>query len=306
MSRWNRSLTLLVGQSCGSLPSLLLGLLIGLFIGLLPGPRSALAAAEGAASSAPLPLWEYGVAGAAARIPHYRGSDEYSSYLLPLPYFVYRGEALQAGREGLRGIFFRRGRWESDLSLAGNPPVPGDNTARDGMPGLDALVEAGPALRYYLFSQGERDALFFQANLRAAWSVGFDSGLEVGYQGLVTDFGIIYRDSRSLQAQRIRFHLSTGLQFADSRFHEYFYEVAEDYATSDRPAYRAEAGYGGLQLSGSIFKELTPRLQLGGYARWIASGGAAFVDSPLVGTEHNLVLGAMLIVQLGKSAEIAR
>jgi MipA family protein len=251
-----------------------------------------------------LPLWEYGVAGLAAHLPHYRGSSEYSSYLLPLPYFIYRGESFQADRDGLRGIFWRHGPFESDLSLAGNPPVPGDNPVRDGMPERDALVELGPALRGYLYSHGERDALFFQANLRAAFSLGFASGM--AYQGVISDLALVYRDARTLRAQRIFFHLSAGVQGGDSRLHEYFYEVAPAYATPARPEYQAGAGYGGLQISGSVVKELTRGLQLGGYLRWVHSGGAAFADSPLVQTDNNLVLGAMLLVRLGESAQPAR
>ena len=36
-----------------------------------------------------LPLWEAGVFCGAVRIPHYRGSDEYSDYFVPIPYFVF-------------------------------------------------------------------------------------------------------------------------------------------------------------------------------------------------------------------------
>ena len=39
----------------------------------------------------PRPLWELGLGVAALRLPDYRGSDQSSTYLLPLPYVVYRG-----------------------------------------------------------------------------------------------------------------------------------------------------------------------------------------------------------------------
>jgi outer membrane protein len=47
------------------------------------------------------------VVGLAAQLPHYRASDEYTTYAFPLPYFVYRGEKIKANRDGIRGIFWR-------------------------------------------------------------------------------------------------------------------------------------------------------------------------------------------------------
>ena len=52
------------------------------------------------------PLWELGLFAGAAQIPHYRGSDEYNIYVLPLPYFIYRGEIIRAGKNGIKGIFY--------------------------------------------------------------------------------------------------------------------------------------------------------------------------------------------------------
>ena len=79
-------------------------------------------------------LWEFGIFGATARIPHYRGSDEHKIYALPLPYFLYRGKIIQMERDGIRGVFFKHPNLEVDISLFGNPPVEGDNDARIGMP----------------------------------------------------------------------------------------------------------------------------------------------------------------------------
>ncbi len=42
----------------------------------------------------------------AAYLPDYRGSNEYCTYLFPIPYFVYRGERLQVDRRGARGELF--------------------------------------------------------------------------------------------------------------------------------------------------------------------------------------------------------
>lgn len=251
-----------------------------------------------------LPLYEYGIVGLAAHFPHYLGSDEYQSYVFPLPYFVYRGEVLKADRDGVRTIFFRHQQWETDISLAGNPPA-GDNQARQGMEDLDALGEIGPALNYYFFDNGERDNLYLQATLRAAFSFDFEGGVEIRHQGYVSDLSVIFHESRLFRAQRLRFHLSTGIRFGDADMHSYFYEVGQEDATAARRQYQAEGGYGGLQLSGSITKELTDSLAVSCYGRWANLDGAVYEDSPLVATRNNAFLGAMLVWKIGESTEAA-
>lgn len=263
-------------------------------------------ATDGPREQKKLPLYEYGVVGFSARLPHYRGSDEYENYLFPLPYFVYRGERVKASRDGVRGIFWRNKRFETDISLSGNPPVSSDNEAREGMDELDGIIEIGPALRYYFYEYGERDAFFLQANLRAAFSIGFDSGLDVHYQGYVSDFSLVYRDASLFEEQRIRFHLNTGPQFGDREFHSFFYGVDQGDATEERKFYRAKGGYGGYQLSGSILKELTDTFWFGFYGRWINSTGAVYDDSPLFRRDNNYVVGALLVWKLGESERLEK
>ncbi|BHH86329.1 MipA/OmpV family protein [Desulforhopalus sp. 52FAK] len=248
-----------------------------------------------------LPLYEYGVVGLAAQLPHYRGSDEYSSYAFPLPYFIYRGEKIKANRDGLRGIFWRNAHFQTDISISGNPPVTDDNDAREGMGELDGLVEIGPALRFYFYDYGERESFFLQWNIRAGFSFGFDGGLDVSYQGLISDFSLVYRNASLFRDQNVRIHMKTGPQFSDSELHSYFYEVSEQYVTDRREQYTAEAGYGGWQVSGGIVKELTPKFWLSFYGRYINSSGAAFEDSPLVETTDNYVVGTMLLWKFGES-----
>lgn len=253
-----------------------------------------------------LPLWEAGVVGLAARLPHYRGSDEYQNYVFPLPYFVYRGDVVKASREGVRGIFWRGKRFETDISLSGNPPVSDDNTARSGMEDLDGLIEIGPALRYYFYDYGERDSFFLQANLRAAFSFDFDDGLDVVHEGNVAEISITFRDSELLSKQQSRLHLSCGIQFGDTNLHSYFYEVSPQFATPLRAQYEAKGGYGGFHLSGSIIKELTPKYWIGLYGRWMNSDGAVFEDSPLVQTGNNYVLATFFTWKIGESARLEK
>ena len=45
------------------------------------------------------PLWEAGVGVATVSFPAYRGSDQRQAFVLPTPYFVYRGEFLKADKD---------------------------------------------------------------------------------------------------------------------------------------------------------------------------------------------------------------
>ena len=70
------------------------------------------------------PLWEAGIGVASVSFPAYRGSDQRHNFLLPTPYFVYRGEFLKADRDGVRAQLFDSDRAELTVSAALSPPIP--------------------------------------------------------------------------------------------------------------------------------------------------------------------------------------
>ncbi|MEJ2156083.1 MAG: MipA/OmpV family protein [Desulfobacteraceae bacterium] len=260
----------------------------------------------GAPIDDPPPLWELGVMAAAARLPHYIGSDEYENYLYPLPYVIYRGEFLRADRDGVRGIFYRGEKFETNLSFWGNPPVPDDNEARQGMPELDAIGEAGPALRYYFYRRSWKDHLFVQAAWRAAVSFDFDSGVDADYQGWNGGFHMNYQNKSSFEDQNLSLYFKAGVNFADSLYHNYFYGVPARFATPTRTAYQSDGGYSGLSVSTSLYKELTPVFSVGFYARWNNVSGAVFEESPLVRDTNNYAVGCLAVWKLAKSSKPAR
>jgi len=247
-------------------------------------------------------LWEVGLFGGAARLPHYRGSDEYSLYVLPLPYLIYRGEILKADREGLKGIFWKSDHWETGLSLSGNPPVDGDNKAREGMPELGAIVEFGPMLQYFITDRKNPNPLFMTAAARAAISVDTDD-LGMDYQGLSGGLKAVYRNRSWLQDQGIALGAAASIDFADQDYNSYFYEVDQAYATASRPAYRADGGYAGFSFSMNASKKITERWAIGAYYRWDNISGAVYSDSPLVKTENNHIIGCALIWNIHRSEE---
>ena len=103
------------------------------------------------AVAAERPLWELGLGAAALRLPHYRGSDQSHSWLLPAPYLVYRGEIFKADRQGTRAVLFNSDRVDLDLSVAVSAPTRSrDNDARRGMADLAPTFELGPNLNWTL------------------------------------------------------------------------------------------------------------------------------------------------------------
>ena len=275
-----------------------------LLLACAPPPPARAADAEAAGAEAPpaevSPLWEFGVFGGAARLPHYRGSDEYKEYVLPLPYLIYRGKVFRSNREGVRSIFWENDRFETGVSLSGNPPVDDDNSARRGMPELGAIVEVGPLLKCHLNGRENPDPFYATLALRGAISV--DTGdLDTAWQGTRGEVKLVYRNYTAFEKRDLHFGFNAGADFADREGNQYFYEVEPDYATADRPAYSPGGGYAGFSLSANATKELNRRLSLGIYYRWDNLSGTAYADSPLVKTENNHVFGFALIWNIRQS-----
>lgn len=79
-------------SSCEPISRLHLGISMGRHILLV-----CLVALTQAALAEQKPLWELGFGLAPITFPNYRGSDEQSAYVLPLPYFIFRGDRFKAG-----------------------------------------------------------------------------------------------------------------------------------------------------------------------------------------------------------------
>ena len=214
-----------------------------------------------------LPLWEVGLFGGGGRLPHYRGSDEYKTYVLPLPFFIYRGKIFRANREGVKSVFWETDRLETGLSLSGNPPVDGDNDARDGMPELGAIAEFGPMLRWSLLDPRTPDPVYAVAAARAAISVDRHD-FDVAHEGYRGELKLIYRNTSWFKKWGAVVGIQASVEFADRDFHRYFYEVEPAYATAGRPAYSPGGGYSGFSLSANATQRLNRRLSVGAYYRW--------------------------------------
>ena len=248
------------------------------------------------------PLWEAGAGIAVIDFPDYRGSDERQSYILPVPYFVYRGEILKADREGLRGQFFKNDRLDLHLSLNGTVPVDStDNTARSGMPDLDPTLEIGVRLDITLLRKPDRSIeVTLGLPVRTVIATDFSHTKNIGWV-FEPQFNVDFRDMWPGEGWNLG--LAAGPLFGDKRYHNYFYGVAPDFATPQRPAFNAASGYAGSQILGSISKRFRS-YWVGGFVRLDSLSGAEFEDSPLVRQTESFSAGFAIAWILGRSQQV--
>lgn len=246
-----------------------------------------------------LPLWEAGLGAAIISFPHYRGSDERRSWVLPFPYVVYRGEFLQADERKVRGLFFKTEQVELDVSVNGTPPVDsGENEARQGMPDLDATLEIGPSLNLLLLRTNDRRTrLELRLPVRAALASDFS---HVNLAGWLFQPNLNLDMHDPLGFERWKLGLLAGPMFSDRRYNQYFYGVDPAFATATRPAYNASGGYAGTQLLVSLSKRFQ-EVWVGGFAKWDTLNNAVFADSPLVKTNRYFAAGLAVAWIFGES-----
>ena len=268
---------------------------------LLAGAVVAGFSLSGLATAAPLqqPLWEFGLGVGALAFDDYRGADTGHAYPLPVPYFVYRGRFLRADRDGIRGLLFDKEVAQLNLSVNATTPVHSSDTpARRGMPNLRPTVEIGPSLDWHLWRSADR-------RLRLDLDLATRAALTVEATPHAIGWFFVPRlnlDLRDLGGQ-VGWNLGVlaGPLFANRRYHQYFYEVAPQYATRDRAAYEARGGYSGVQSLVALSKRF-PGYWIGAFARYDALRGAAFAASPLVRRTGYWVGGVGIAWMIGESS----
>ncbi len=247
------------------------------------------------------PQWEVGLFNSAMTFPHYRGSDEQMYYLLPLPYFVYRGERFRVDRDGMEGIFLKTEHIESNISLSGYPPVNGETEARAGMPDLDALFGIGPELKFYLNSRQAVNPIYISTAAQGVSSIDLDSDLSTAYEGLRYSVNLIYQNKTLINKKGSSFGLNAGVYYADSGLNSYFYDVDPAYVRINRPYYKSARGHGGHSVYAYLIYGLTDVLSLGFFGRWDNVKDAVFNDSPLVRKNDTYLGGISLIWKIYQS-----
>lgn len=244
-----------------------------------------------------LPRWEWGAGIGGAWVRDYPGSRHSELYALPYPWFTWRSDRVELGREGGRGILYRTRSFAVDFTLAANPPSDaGDNPERAGMPELDAVLEPGfrARLRYLLDDRGDW-RLDLRLPVRMAY--GVSDGLHTYSIGLHSEPSVSL-DHRL--APGWTWAVSAGLGFAEKGYADFYYGVAPVYATAIRPAYEADGGYAGWQV-GSRISWKRDKLSTGMFIRIENVAGASFADSPLVSTPWGTTIGGNVSWRFGQS-----
>ena len=252
-------------------------------------PSAALAADISSSSLQSLPVWEAGLVLAAGSVPDYPASDNSRVRALALPLFVYRGPVLRVEDGGVRGRLFSSASFEVDLSAAGAFNAR-NNEAREGMPGLDYLFQIGPQA-VYRWDLDERERISAHLKARAVFSTDFGS---VDYRGLVIEPQVRW-SLKAVAGSAYNLGLSASASFATERLHDYFYEVAPQYARPDRPAFDASAGYLGSEFGINLNRKLSDTLRVFVGARLALHGGAANQDSPLFKDNSTISYGVSLL-----------
>ena len=110
------------------------------------------------------------------------------------------------------------------------------------------------------------------------------------YAGIKTCGVCHKKDESGNQLAKWEASAQLGPLYGSDRYHQYYYGVAPQFATAERPAYRAAAGYSGL-VTGVSLRRRFKSFWVGAFVRYDALQGAVFEDSPLVKRSHYFAAG---------------
>lgn len=232
--------------------------------------------------AAELPLWELGLGVAGLSLPHYRGAEKSTRWLLPVPYAVYRGEVLRANRDGVKAMLLDSDVVDFDLSLAATAPSrSADEPARQGMADLAGTLEFGPNLNVRV-ARGPGWKMELRLPVRAAFTLE-SSPRAIGWAA-----------SPNLNVDHVigawNVGANVGALWGSRRLHGYFYDVGAADATASRPAFRADGGRAGWQATLGVSRRDGNRW-LGAFVRADTLSGSRLVDSPLVRRTNSVAFG---------------
>lgn len=247
-----------------------------------------LANAQTQASDPEAPKTELGLGLAVLHFPAYRGSDQTSVLVLPVPYIEYRGDFFKADRQGLRGDIFNSDRVELSISLSGSPPTKSDGiTLRRGMPDLNPSVELGPQLNI-LLTPPEDKAMTLKLRLPIRQGITLESKPRDAGLTFSPNLNLDISNPWGLCGGNLGFLV--GPIFTNKKQNDLFYTVTPAYATTMRPAYQSRSGYAGAQFLVSLSRKMG-NIWVGSYVRYDNLRGAVFAESPLVATRNFITAG---------------
>ena len=252
------------------------------------------------------PLWEFGIGAFAGWLPDYPAAGQNTVRTMAVPVPIFRGEIWRVGGEENRGAvsgrFIKNDRFEFDVSLSAAFPVDsGSNNARRGMPDLDFLFGIGPQMRFKLINEPGHRKLNFNLQARAVYSTDFSS---VDHRGYVFNPKLSYTREHVGDLD-LKVFTGAGPVFATEKLMDYFYQVDPDFVTPTRPAYDADAGYLGSNITLAVSKRFNSRFRLLLGTRLGIHSGATNDDSPLFKDELNFSVFTAFMWSIYQSEELA-
>jgi outer membrane scaffolding protein for murein synthesis (MipA/OmpV family) len=244
-----------------------------------------------------LPLWELGVGAGAVTTPAYPGAETHSTRGLVLPFLIYRGKVLRSDQGGIGARLLNTDTVEFDVGFAASLPASSDDVAaRAGMPDLGTLIEFGPRVKLRIADLSPTSRLRVELPLRAV--IEARGGLR--RQGWTLEPRLVYT-TRSPDG-RWSGDAHIGVVAGDAAINRYFYEVRPEFATAQRPAYRAGAGLMLIRTGVFASYKLNDDVRLFGFLRYESYAGAANRDSPLMRQNTGTSAGLGVAWTLARSA----
>jgi outer membrane protein len=257
-------------------------------------------AGAAAAREGNLPLWEAGVGVAAFNTPAYPGAQDRSRRLLALPILLYRGRVLRADQEGIGARLIDNDRIEFDIGFAAALPARSKDVAeRQGMPDLGTLIEFGPRIKYHLADLGDAGRLHAELALRTP--IELHAG--VRRQGWTLEPRLVWEQRGD--GGRWTAAAQLAAIAGDRRINGYFYDVAPQYATPERPAYHAGSGLMLVRTGLTGTFRLNPDVRLFSFVRFDSYASSSNRDSPLLRRNTGASVGIGFAWTLARSAQRA-
>ena len=224
-------------------------------------------------------------------IDDYIGADESQFYILHTPYIFYQSDSLIIDQNAFTGDLFENKRWHLAVDAAGSIPVNSDkNKARKGMDDLNWVGELGPSLEYYFAGNSRsKNRIYVDFSIRKAINTDFKQISDTGWTGQVS-LNNKYQFNTGFLGGETIVDSTVALLFHSDKYAQYFYSVTEAESNATRAEYSAQGGYAGARLSlGGTWR--SGNVWVGLFTRYTYLSKTSFVDSPLVKSTSNLLIG---------------
>ncbi len=233
-----------------------------------------------------LPLWEFGMAGGYADVPHYPSANQSKERFLFIPVFFYRGKIFRSDQnDGLRARLSTNEKFQLDLSYGGSFPANSEgNDARKGMEDLDWTFEVGPRFSYN-FIENDKIRTRLLAAIRPAVTTDFSHTQLRGYRSVIS----FNHQNNEFIKKNWNSSFSISTTFLTEELSDYFFEVTKKDVSPGRQLYNAKGGYFSIGVSGTLILNYDKKNFVAGLS-YVNYNDSVIEDSPLYRNKSNTVL----------------